>query len=246
MRGAFLIILFLISIAGYSQQFQVIDVSQSKGKVIINYNVNPQYRGEKYKVDIYGSHDNYTRPLQYVSGDVGDDVVSDGNTLSIEWNAQRELKTFDGQIQFELRGIVTYVPIHSVGDRISAKQKKETTVRWEGGGSSDRIGIDLVRDGRIVKRLDDVNNTGEYRWIVGTDLDKGAGYELQLQNLSNSGESFQTNPFKISGGLPIWMIIGPGAVIAAGVVYIVTSGGDGPSGTEEADLPSAPGVPSGG
>ena len=77
-----------------AQKVSNVKATENAGKITINYDLEGLIEGEKYKVEIYSSADNYTQPLKYVSGDVGVNVVS-GVNKKVLWDANIALQTFE-------------------------------------------------------------------------------------------------------------------------------------------------------
>jgi Family of unknown function (DUF5683) len=77
------------------------------GNIIISYNFNLNSENKnKYKIEAFYSIDSgktYSEPLEFVSGEVGNDIKP-GNNKKISWNYFVEFPDFDGQhIMFKIR-----------------------------------------------------------------------------------------------------------------------------------------------
>lgn len=236
-------IAFLVANLSFAQQFQIEQTYTDAGKVYINFRIKENFTYEKYKVDLYSSHNNFSEPVKYVRGPITQDAMSaTGEVIQVVWDAQRELKEFDGNIQLELRGRVIYTPVHSTKDNISAKQTKITTLEWEGGNPSDDIKIELVKNGSVIETLANVQNVGYYDWNVTKAIEKGDGYKIRYVNLGNPGESYETNPFKIGSKIGLALKLAPIAVLG-GAAAVFLLGGDDGGGDEGggSELPDPPG-----
>lgn len=232
----------------YAQTFTIINTEAKGGKVYVDFQITGKYDNERYRVQLYSSKDNFQSPLQNVTGPIagGKEITQSQGPFQVVWDAQRELKEFEGNIQLELRGQVSYVPIHTE-QTPSAKQGKSTLITWGGGNPQDQIKIDLIQNGQDVKTLGQVTNSGQFNWDVGKSIPKGAGYKIKLTNTGNSGETEESGTFKVSkkGGAMVFII--PLAVVAAGGgAYVLLGSDDAPGGGGEAGvdpLPEALGPP---
>jgi hypothetical protein len=76
----------------------------SGDKVIITYDLASDDPAQKFKITAFSAHDNYTTPLQHVTGAVGENVAA-GRGLRIEWDARSSLPAnFNGTISVRLKG----------------------------------------------------------------------------------------------------------------------------------------------
>lgn len=243
-RIKILIIVLMTLSASYcgAQEFQLLNISQDDpGKISLSFKINTKYAKERYSVQVFSSHDNYQSPLQYVTGDTGGEIESSNKTYSVVWDAKKELVTYNGQVQLELRGEVIYVPIHSEDIALKAKHNKNSTLNWTGGNSDDQVKIDLIRNSVLVKQITSTSNSGSYNWTVNSDISKGTGYQLRLTNLGNQGETYETTPFKVSGKTSplVWILpIAAGGAVAA--VLVLGGGGDGNGNGGRDNLPDPP------
>ncbi|CAE7857974.1 unnamed protein product [Symbiodinium microadriaticum] len=199
-----------------NQEFFIADVRNENNKITIDFRIDGDLPLERYEVMLYSSHDSYSQPMQFVTGDVEEELPNNDQVYTLIWDAQRELIEFEGEIQLELRGEVSYKPIHSAQEKLSGKQLKETEIQWQGGNPADRVKIELVKNGEVIKEIATSNNTGEYQWLIAKDVEKGKGYRIRLTNVSDAEEVHESPAFAIGGGVnPI--IIAGGSAGAAGI-----------------------------
>jgi len=213
-----LIFLVNFSVKSIAQEFDIISTVQKDGTVYVTFKIDPNFRLERYLLQLYSSHDDFSTPLQYVNGPVNKELLASDEILVFEWEAKKELKKFDGKVKLRLKGKITYEPVHIDG-KISARLKKGTTIKWQGGNNTDRVKIDLLKEGKITDELTETGNTGEYIWFVSKDYKKGGGYQLRFENLDNTGEIFQTQPFKIQSKIGLAIKLLP--VVGLGIGYLV-------------------------
>lgn len=226
LQKVLLLLFIVISSQLSAQQFDIQHVYVDKGKVHVNFKVSENLEHERYRIRLYSSHDNFQQPLTHVSGPIAQgEVSSTGEEMQVIWDAQRELKEFEGNVQLELRGEVSYIPVHAENQSISAKQAKSTIITWDGGNPQDQIRIDLIKFGDVVESLGQASNSGRYTWQVTKDIPKGSDYAIRLVNLNNPGEEFETKTFKVKSKVGLVVKLAPvAALLVGGGVYAVTSG----------------------
>ena len=245
MRSAFkplaLIGILLLFGKAYGQQFIISNIYADRGKIYVNFKIDGRYEHERYQIQLYSSHDGYAKPLTHVTGPIEGEVTNTDEELQVVWDAQKELKKFEGNIQLELKGQVTYVPVHLNNPGIKAKQTKSTPISWDGGEPQDQIRIELIKSGQVVQSLGEVQNSGRYEWQVTKDIPKGDGYALRLINLNNSGETIETDVFKVTSKVGLAVKLAPvGALVVGGGIYALTSGLLDPHDGDDDELPGPP------
>lgn len=206
-------------------------------KVIVSYDLNGN-PSEKYRIQLYGSHNNFSAPLRLVSGAVGDNITS-GKAKTIEWHVAEELVTFRGQITFRLRGEIMAVALslQSPAANSTIRTGKKTDIKWSGGSKSASVKLELMQDGKVVNTINEGSNVGIYSWSVPKDMQKGA-YNLRI---STGSESMVSGPVVVKSPWPLWVKLSP--IVVAGVVVFLLLPDD-PETPDppvvDPDLPSAP------
>jgi hypothetical protein len=84
---------------GYAQENIRVDLRDDL--IIIMYDLKPSATAADFKVEIFGSHNNYEQPIVQVSGDVGLSVKPGLNKI-ISWASKSELKDYKGELIFEI------------------------------------------------------------------------------------------------------------------------------------------------
>src|ERR1700741_1121448 len=105
-QASFLAISLLLTIQCSAQQLTNLSARQAGGNDIeISYQLaGPE--GRAFAVALYSSHDNYAAPLKNVEGDVGLNRVIPGPKKVIHWHVMDELKSFNGDLAFEVRAVM--------------------------------------------------------------------------------------------------------------------------------------------
>jgi len=256
---ASVILLFVFSSSLFGQVSNVsarID-TQNPNVVNITYDLQGQ-AGERFRIQIYSSSDNFQGPLQQVTGDVGENQPV-GRGKSIVWRAREELGFFTGDISFEIRSTLTYSPmkITSPTATSSFKPGASMPIRWDGGAVNSTLQLELYKSNSLSRSIGTTQNNKQYNWTVPSDLSKGADYSVRMFDTSDPSNTRTSSPgFTIKGaggGGGKIALIGLG-VAAVGVgVAVLAGGGDdttppttgGPTTPTSDPLPEPP-DPSGG
>jgi hypothetical protein len=225
-----------------SQTFENVRATSLGNKVAITYDLVAPQNDQPYAVEIYGSHNNYTSPIRLLTGDVGNNVLP-GRSKRAEWDVLSELKTFKGDITFEVRGrpVVVKLNFKSPTAGGSVRRGKSTSVQWFGGTPQQQVKLELLKNGQVVSSLGERTNTGSYEWVVPKDMEKGDGFSLKL---TSGQETVNSGTFSVKSKVPLALKIAP-VLVAGGVVAVLMSGKDDPDtpgggGTTNENLPGAP------
>jgi len=230
-------------LTGFTQSIQNINASVSGGKVTVTYDLVGAKPDQTFIIGLYGSHNNFSTPLQMVSGDVGNNVKG-AVGKKILWDAEGELgNNIDQitQITFKVKGELAAVPIavKNPANGSTARTGKNLKILWAGGKPNQRVVIELLKENQVVATIGESQNTGQHDWPIPKDLAKGV-YSIKL---TGGEEVVQSGSFTVKGKIPLWMKLVP-AVVGAGVLAAVLMGGGGDDGGGDVttnDLPVPPG-----
>jgi len=223
-----------------AQSIVNVKASFVEGKVSITYDLVGGNSDQKYVVSLFGSHDNYTKPLMSVSGDIGQEI-SPGNSKSIEWNAQVDLSEYKGSITFRVRAEPIALAYSFVDEPSGYRRGKTGEIQWQGGSASDNVTIELLRNGSVVQQVFNNRNSGNTNWSVSQDMEKGTGYQFRLR--SSNGQAITGNTFAVKSKVPLALKIVPVLVVGGVAAALLGGGGDPDPGTSGNDLPVAPAAP---
>ncbi len=227
-----LLLLLLVSFAGYSQKIGNLKASTVGEKIFITYDIAAQYPGDKFDIDLYASSNNYSAPLQKLTGDVGKGL-SAGNGKRIEWDAKAELGDYQGEILFEIHAEV--IAAFLITNEIkSARRGKSVQLNWRGGSKNQDVKIELLKSGVNQGVIATTSNSGSYFWSIPSNEKVDSDYELRL---ANAGETITTSQFSIKHKVPTLVKVIPVAVVAA---VIGLAGGSKSPSNSETSLPSPP------
>ena len=231
----------LMGITGASaQSLENIRASFQDGKVIVFYDLAGVAAGEKYSLQIFGSHNNYSSPLKAVEGDVGDSI-SAGREKTIIWDAARDLGKFTGEITFKIRGKAMALPFAFISPAGSSTVRRGKTlqVTWQGGMKAQTVTMGLYQGAHLVRHVAETKNNGAYTWQLPGDLAKGT-YDLKLMSGS---DVLASQTVIVRAKIPMVLKVLP-FVAAGGAVVLLTGGDDGGGDTPPgggSELPGAPG-----
>ena len=252
---SFLIAILLVATASptIAQTVQNVRASLDGNNVIIQYDLTGS-QGQKFKVELYSSSNDYSTPLRMVSGDIGENVTP-GSNRRVVWEARKELRIFSGDIQFEIRAESSFSPLVVTTPLPNTIHKggKSLEINWRGGNSGDRITIDILRDGRMFQSAGSVSNNGSYNWAIPKKIAKSDGYTVRLTSNDPDSQPVNSRTFTMKKkGSPIIPIVA--VVAAAAVVGVLVGGGGGEDGggtggtggtSTRDDLPNPPEPPGG-
>lgn len=203
-------------------------------KVVITYDINGAALGQKFRVTVYGSHNNFAAPLTLVSGDVGRDrELTGGPNKRVEWSAKSELKDFSGDVTFEVRAevVAAAFSIQSPAPGGKVKRGKTAEIVWQGGNPGENVRLDLLKGGSVISQIASTQNSQRYSWPIPKSTGKGSDYQVRV-----SGESgaVTSGNFSIKSKTPF--IVKALPFLAAGVVVYLLLAPPPPPG----ELPTPP------
>jgi hypothetical protein len=203
-------------------------------KVVITYDINGGSPGQKFRVTVYGSHNNFAAPLTLVSGDVGRDrELTGGPNKRVEWSAKSELKDFSGDVTFEVRAevVAAVFSIQSPAPGGKVKRGKTAEIVWQGGNPGENVRLDLLKGGTVISQIASTQNSQRYSWPIPKSTGKGSDYQVRV-----SGESgaVTSGNFAIKSKTPGIVKVLP-FLVAGAVAYFIFSGED-----KVEELPSPP------
>lgn len=224
---------FLAPLAAFSQKLENLKAIPQGEKIVITYDISSDFPGDKYDITLYASSNNFSSPLQRVTGDVGGGQA-EGKGKRIEWDAKNELGNYKGDLSFEVRAevIAAFALKHEI---ISAKRGKSVQLDWRGGSKNQDVKIELLKEGAVQGEVGTVSNKGTYNWAIASSEKTGAGYQLRLVN---GKEIVTTMRFSIQHKVPTLVKVLPLVVI--GAIVAALGGGSKPGAAKDSSLPTPP------
>ena len=234
----FVIAQVLTPINTHGQTIDNVRAYMSNDVIVIEYDLKATGEANEYKIELYGSHNNYREPIRFVTGDVGERVRS-GTRRTITWAVKNELVNFTGDVQFEVRGEpILLIKPFSFGKPVEGsvvKRASNVTIEWTGGAPTENVQLQLMQNNQVKSAIGTAVNTGSYVWKIPSNTPKGT-YQLSLNGPSGSTMSV---PFQIKAKYSTVIKLLP--LLVVGGVAAATLGGG--SGNGNNDLPTPPDSP---
>ena len=216
----------LLACASYAQRIDNLTTVLAGEHIEITFDLIDEVGGRTFDLQLFSSHDNYASLLQYVSGDIGEEV-SPGAGKKVIWEAKKELGEYKGEIYLEIRGIVTPPFVRILTPNVGEKFKpgKTTEIRWDSDVTGN-IRIDLYEGRNRISTIATTQNTGRFNWTLSKKLSKGDKYRLIFTSDSKPGKRVESQQFVVAKGIPIWLVVAGVAVVGGVVGVIVSSKGE--------------------
>jgi hypothetical protein len=218
--------------SGPDQALDNVKTSFDGERVTITYDLNHTDGSRKFNVVLYSSHNNYGSPVVSLTGHVGENVLP-GKTKRVAWEVRKDLPPdFDTDVVIKVKATEAIRPLAATPlARKAYKKGQQIQVQWQGGRPTDKLNIELLKDGAVQQKLaENVNNSQAFTWSVPKEM-KGKGYSLKI---SNAAEQSSSDLFRIRRKVPLVFIIAPVALIGGAVALL--GGGEKP-GETASDLP---------
>ena len=245
--GATFIFLFFIAFGLSAQQVSNVKATLSGEDVIISYDLVGSQGGQKFRIELFSSFDDYKAPLKAVSGDVGENKPG-GLGKQIILRAKEEFKVFTGNITFEVRSTITFSPIQITSPTSSGSFKPggSLPIKWNGGMPNSDLQIELMKTNVSSRTIGRTTNNGMYNWSIPKDLPKGTDYQVKMYDANDQANTaIMSSNFGIKGKGGAGKFLIPLAVVGAGagVFLALQAGGEDPvvpPVVENTDLPQPP------
>ena len=210
----------------YSQVLENVKTAYSGDKVIITYDLVSDDPVLRFKISAFSAHDNYTSPLQHVTGAVGENVAP-GRGLRIEWDARSSLPpNFNGTISVRLKGVA--IPKIKTLEQSVYKKGNTINVAWVGGAKTDKMNLELMREGEVYKVMGSaLENTNSFSWKIPSGVKAGKDYTIRLTDATDPLQPSVSSNFEIKPKIPMLVKIAVPVVIIGGVIAATQLGGGG-------------------
>jgi hypothetical protein len=219
-----------------AQKIENVKATINGDDIIITYDLSGK-EGQEFKINLYASNSNFSKPIIKASGDIGSKIAP-GKDKRVVWNAKNEIPDYKGDLVIEVRGEAGVVsssvrPLSFLSPSGGGvKRGKMMNISWSGGTPSESIELNLLKDGAVAQKISDQSNNGVYSWQVPKGTEKGT-YQLKLTG-SASGNVTSSN-FKIKPKVSLLVKILPAAIVGTIVFLTLTDPYE-----ESSDLPSPP------
>lgn len=233
----FLFFFALLSISwAIAQEMDSISVSRQDGLMVVRYDFIKGEEGVDYELYLYGSHDNFSAPLQYTTGDVGKKIKL-GKGKVIYWDAKKELGNFKGDFTLKIKGTryIPFVKFENINKDLTIKRGHTFDIRWETSEKTKSVLVKIQRYGVPIIDSKVVDNNGLFSWEIPSQAKPGKGYSIQIVDTENPLREETSDLFVIKRKIPIAYKIIPVAVLggAAAILFLK----DDPTGIPGPPLP---------
>lgn len=238
----YLLLLFshvISSIQALAQEPDSVRFSVENEMIVVRYDFLNGEPDEVYEFYLYSSHDNFQKPLQQTTGDIGKGITV-GPGKVIYWNAKAELGNFKGDLSLRIQGD-KYVPIVSyqnIYEKTRIKRGSQFEIHWKPGDKSDKVLLSVLRRGVPVLDPLIVDNSGSFVWTLTDNVSPGKGYAVRIADTNNLLRQETSDLFSVKRRTALGFTILPAAIITGGVAALLFIGGD-----DESSIPLPPSVP---
>lgn len=225
--AAVCIVTLMTGITVRAQTVENINTKFDGEKIVITYDLNYSNPTEKFNVDLYSSHDNYTRPLTLVTGAAGENVIA-GKANRVVWDAKNTLPPdFDGEITIRIKVSRVVIPPLEVTPLSTTvyKRGRNIALNWAGGLPNEKLIIDLYQNNVPAQRVaEQMDNSGAYNWKLPKNV-KGKNYDLRVRAVDRPDDLAVSQVFRVKPRTPFIVKVLP--LLAVGVAVMVLGGDSG-------------------
>jgi hypothetical protein len=202
----------------YGQSLHIDLLQFYKEQAIITYSILG-INDTPCSIKIFSSIDNFKAPLNFATGDVGEDV-DPGDNKKIVVDIKKEFGDYAGEITFQ----IVCKPAEYLLVRKSFRRGKLYKLRWGINNNSIKtIRIELLNNAREkVWEAVGVKNSGSYNWKIPRDI-KNGDYRLRFTGIENENKTTLTNSFQIKPKIPLLVKVVGGALVGS-LVFILIDG----------------------
>jgi hypothetical protein len=236
--GFFICCAVATAVSSFAQDISIQQIEFEGQTITFSYSLSDTTRGRTYAVNLFSSKDNFTNPLQKVSGDIGIDIVP--GIKKIVWNAGEEFgATFQGAVSFEIRSKV-YVPfIRLQGFEKTQKRGVPFDVTWTGGRPHNILRFDLLQGDERIATFSNIANSGHCTLTIPSNVRFGENYRFRIYDPKNGEDVVYSSHFTVTRRIPLLFKVLPGALLA-GAGYLIWNSA---SGSDEDEIPEFPATP---
>lgn len=236
-----LVFLFLLLLSpnlikhSFAQSAENVSFLMKDGHVEISYDLIGIVNRDLYVVSVYGSHNDFSSPLIFVTGDVGKNVRP-GKRKKIDWELAKEAPGFNGDITFRFSIdwvlTTTVLPItFSNPSGGSIRKGRAIIIEWQGGIYGPEKTLELYKGTKLIATVGSTT-IREVTWTLPDSIRKGRHYQFRLTGPNENA----TSPFfHIRAKTPLLLKLSPLLVAAAVIPFI--------NGSKSSKADSLPGAP---
>ena len=219
-KHIWLVLLYCLGLQVSGQEISNINASLLNEKTVrVSYDLEGEVPGQMFSVNLFSSTNQFNLPLEFVDGYVGENVEAGINRF-IDWDIERELVAYEGELSFEVRAELTFTPISMVfPETNSITRGKQQLITWKGTNTRERVDIQLLKDGHKVGTIANTVNDGQFEWEVPYSVKPGNGYTVKISSTSSS-QTDTGSEFKIHRRIPLLVKIVPFVIVTPVVIKL--------------------------
>ncbi len=184
-------------------------------KIRVTYNLLGE-PSERYTITLFSSASNFSSPLRFVEGDVGEGV-SPGDGKTILWDARREFSEFKGSINLKIKYKIQVAQYFTtITENARFKKGKRHNIAWPDGPEGLNATIKLFNGNDYIMDVPLYKSGIEWALELPKKMKTGKGYRFQTDN---NGKPIYSHEFRITNTVPRALIIVP--IIMGGIVTAV-------------------------
>jgi hypothetical protein len=249
MRGFILLALLLPACAALAQTVNITKIELAGDKVVVHYDLEDSNPNNEYKLELYGSRDNFIAPLTKVNGDIGPEVKP-GAGRKVEWNIREEYGNYKGKVALEVKGkvYIPFVKLQNFDTKKGYKRGTSMNLAWK-AGNSNPVSIELFKGGQRIAGDNSLPNNGSHTLYIPSNAKPGNDYRLKITDARNTEDVIYTNNFAVKPKVPLVVKILPAVAVAAVVAFLGGGSGGGDTGGGsggDPEIPAPPAAPTGG
>jgi hypothetical protein len=205
-----------------AQELDSVTTSQENGIMVVRFDFLQGDPEAEYELYLFSSHDNFQKPLQETTGDVGKGIKLGAGKV-IYWNAQKELGVFQGDLSLKIKGskYVPFLKFTNINDQLKLKRGEHFTIQWKPGDKSQQVLLEIKRNDIPVEDPMIIDNSGNYDWKISEKAKPGKGYTIQIKDIENNLREETSQSFSVRRKVPLGYVIIPSAIVTGGLLYLL-------------------------
>jgi hypothetical protein len=227
---------------GFSQELDSVSTHFENGIVVVHYDFLQGQPDVNYEMYLYSSLDNFQKPLQLTSGDVGKGIEI-GPGKVIYWNAEKELGVFRGDISLKIKGepYVPFIEFINFAEGSRVKRGRSLEIQWKAHRKRDNVLLKINRNGVPVSDPAIIDNSGSFTWIIPNDIKPSKHFNVEIVDVENPLRREISPQFRVKRRFPLGYKVSLGVLIPGGVGAALMLNDDTQSGIP--GPPEAPNTP---
>jgi hypothetical protein len=221
----------LICFTSHAQVVKIFDWQVKQDKTIsFSCTVEADHSSrEEYKIKIFTSADNYAEPLA-----VEIEKVKAGDTINVNFDAQKTIGMYKGQLEFLFTAEATLFPVQIVETNRKFRRGKTIEISWEDFHDAGWYDVELLKNGVVETKMIGSYRGTKYTTTLPKKMTEG-NYAIRISPTNNKEWCSEDYVIAIQPKIGLAVIAGTGALIGTSVLLLSES-----SNSKNNDLPGPP------